>query len=78
MRRVAILLLFAVSAVLSTTLSAQPPRTERPRKQSANSSPAGIAWYGAWKPGLAEAKKSGRPILLIAAAPHCHGISGIW
>ena len=28
--------------------------------------------------GLAVAKSTGRPILLVSAAPHCHGISGIW
>ena len=38
----------------------------------------GIAWFGSWDAGLAAAKASGRPILLIAAAPHCHGVSGIW
>ncbi len=37
-----------------------------------------IAWYGTWKGGLAVAKKTGRPILLISAAPHCHGTPGIW
>lgn len=37
-----------------------------------------IAWYGAWQQGLAEAQRSNRPILLVAGAPHCHGISGLW
>jgi hypothetical protein len=37
-----------------------------------------IAWFGTWKEGVAEAKRSHRPILLIAAAPHCHNVSGIW
>lgn len=37
-----------------------------------------IAWYGTWKGALAEAERSGRPILLLAAAPQCHGISGVW
>ena len=37
-----------------------------------------IAWYGTWTQGLAEAKRSGRPILLISAAPHCRNISGMW
>ncbi|MHC4924526.1 MAG: hypothetical protein ACYTG4_10695, partial [Planctomycetota bacterium] len=39
---------------------------------------SGISWYGTWKDGLAVAKKEKRPILLLAAAPQCHGISGIW
>lgn len=37
-----------------------------------------IAWYGTLESGLAEAKRSGRPILLVSAAPHCTGVSGIW
>ena len=37
-----------------------------------------IAWYGTWADGLAAAKASGRPILLVAAAPHCKQIPGIW
>jgi len=39
---------------------------------------ASIAWFGEWAGGLEAAKRSGRPILLIAAAPHCHQISGMW
>ncbi len=38
----------------------------------------GVAWYGTWEGGLAAARKTGRPILLLSAAPHCHNISGIW
>jgi hypothetical protein len=37
-----------------------------------------IAWYGTWKGARAEAERSGRPILLLSAAPQCHGISGVW
>ena len=37
-----------------------------------------IAWYSTLKQGLAVAKSSGRPILLLSAAPHCRGISGMW
>ena len=39
---------------------------------------AGIAWYGTLTSALAEAKRTGKPILLVSAAPHCHSISGIW
>ena len=28
-----------------------------------------IAWFGTWKGGLAEAQRTGKPILLISAAP---------
>lgn len=37
-----------------------------------------IQWYANWEMGLRQARASGRPILLIAAAPHCHNVSGIW
>lgn len=37
-----------------------------------------IQWYASWQMGLRQARASGRPILLIAAAPHCHNVSGIW
>jgi len=37
-----------------------------------------IAWYGTLKSGLAEAERSGRPILFISGAPQCLGVSGIW
>ena len=38
----------------------------------------GIAWYPTLDGGLREAKRTGRPILLVSAAPHCAGVSGIW
>jgi len=40
--------------------------------------PARIAWFGSLDQGLAEAKRTNKPILLISAAPHCHGVPGVW
>src|SRR5262245_23310204 len=37
----------------------------------------GIQWFATWESGLREAQRSGRPILLVSAAPHCAGVSGI-
>ena len=37
-----------------------------------------IAWHGTWKGGLAEAKRSGKPILLVSAVPQCHSVPGVW
>jgi hypothetical protein len=37
-----------------------------------------IAWFGTWEEGLAEAQRTGRPILIVSAAPQCHNISGLW
>ena len=38
----------------------------------------GIAWFGSWEAGLAEAKRTGRPILILSAAPQCQGVPGMW
>jgi opacity protein-like surface antigen len=38
----------------------------------------GIAWYGVLTEGLAEAKRTGKPILFITAAPQCRGVPGMW
>jgi hypothetical protein len=37
-----------------------------------------IAWYATWDLAKAEAARTKKPILLLAAAPHCHNISGLW
>lgn len=37
-----------------------------------------IAWYGTLNQARSEAKRTGRPILLLSAAPHCHLTPGIW
>jgi Spy/CpxP family protein refolding chaperone len=39
---------------------------------------AGIAWFATWESGAREARRTARPILLVSAAPHCAGVSGIW
>jgi hypothetical protein len=38
----------------------------------------GIGWIPTWKQAIAEAAKSHKPILLVAAAPACSGVSGVW
>lgn len=43
-----------------------------------NAIPSGIAWYGILEDGLAEAKASNRPIILLSAAPQCAGVPGMW
>jgi len=40
--------------------------------------PARVAWFGTWEGGQAEAARTGRPILLMAATPQCHGVPGMW
>jgi hypothetical protein len=40
--------------------------------------PSGIVWYGVLDDGIAEAKASGKPIMLLSAAPQCAGVPGMW
>ncbi len=37
-----------------------------------------IQWYATLDRGLAEANRTGKPILFVSAAPHCAGVSGMW
>ena len=37
-----------------------------------------IAWYGTLKSGLAEAKRTGRPILLVTGCAFIHRVPGAW
>ena len=39
---------------------------------------SGIAWFGVLKDGLKEAKRTGKPIMFLTAAPQCDGIPGMW
>ncbi len=57
-----------------------PPRPEGPVAGSGQNAAERtlIQWFGTWDGAKAEAKRTGKPILLLAAAPQCHGISGIW
>lgn len=38
----------------------------------------GIAWYTTWETGVAEAKRSNRPIFFMSAAAQCSGVSGVF
>jgi hypothetical protein len=40
--------------------------------------PSGIAWHGVLTDGLADAKATNRPIMLLSAAPQCAGVPGMW
>jgi hypothetical protein len=37
-----------------------------------------IAWYGTLDAARAEAKRTGKPILLVSGAPHCGTTPGVW
>jgi hypothetical protein len=53
-----------------------PPAKER--ETSRAPLPGGIQWFATWEAGVVEASRTGKPILLVSAAPHCAGVSGIW
>lgn len=67
-------LLVAITAVVCTVGFAF---TAPPAIQQEADAPR-IAWYATLEGGLAEAKRSNRPILFTSAAPQCLGVSGIW
>ena len=50
----------------------------RPAMDSKLQKPAQIQWYASLDGGLKEAQRTGLPILLLSAAPHCAGVSGTW
>lgn len=54
-----------------------PPRPE-PEVRAPATTEGGIAWFTSLEAGLKEARSLGRPILLVSAAPHCAGVSGMW
>lgn len=37
-----------------------------------------LAWYGTLDSAMAEAKRTERPIFLVAARPECRGVPGKW
>ena len=52
---------------------------DRPSDLSkANVNEGGIQWFATLEIGLAEAKRTGKPILFVSAAPHCGGVPGMW
>jgi hypothetical protein len=57
---------------------AQGPRPEQLGASKLDLGEPGIAWYTTWESAEAEAKRSGRPIMFVAAATQCNGISGVF
>lgn len=54
------------------------PRPENLGESNAELGSAGIAWYPILEDGLAEAKRTNKPILFMAVASQCGGISGVF
>lgn len=53
-------------------------RQERPPTDDTANNGEAVQWFATLERGLAEAKRTGQPILFLTAAPHCGGVSGIW
>lgn len=73
-------LFLCMTSIVAMTLTAQ---AQGPRDASIGQSQlapgeAGIAWYTTWETGIAEAKRSGRPIMFMAAATQCSRVSGVF
>ena len=81
-RRLLALSVAVALVALSSSATAQlaPPNGTSYGGSVPNSSKvvSGIAWYGVLTEGLAEAKRTGKPILFITAAPQCNGVPGMW
>lgn len=69
---------FTILIVALIGLSMAPPTQAGDTTESQSTRPAQIQWFGTWEAAKAEAKRTGRPILLTAAACNCGGISGMW
>lgn len=69
----------AAAATIGSMGSAPRPAAAAPAPAGAQTRPAGgIQWFSRLKDGLAEARKTGRPILFLSAAPSCGGVPGVW
>ena len=69
--------------VLSLATAASPAQLadvdEGVVQEEATAAPAQrIAWFGRLDDARAEAARTGRPILMMSAAPQCSGAPGMW
>ena len=72
--------ILSATCVLMAPLLAQAQGARDPSigQSQLNPGDSGIAWYTTWETGVAEARRSGRPILFMAAATQCSGVSGVY
>lgn len=45
---------------------------------SAHAAEQKIGWIPTWSQAVAEARATGKPILLMSGAPECAGVPGTW
>lgn len=80
---VAALILIPASAIAQRPGPGGPPPERGPRPEQLGESEAdlgssGIVWYPILDDGLAEAKRTGKPILFMSVSSSCNGISGVF
>ncbi len=63
---------------LLLAVAAQEPAPSQATVVQEQAAPTRIQWFGTLEQGLAEAKRTNRPIMMSAAAPSCGGIAGEW
>lgn len=64
--------------ILSTSYTVEAAGGFRNAESNIEPGQVGIDWYTTWDTALAEAKRSGRPIMFMAAATQCSGVSGVF
>ena len=65
-------------AAYGVCVCAQGPRPSNLGASKLDLGEPGIQWYTTWESAEAEAKRSGRAIMFVAAATQCHGVSGVF
>ncbi|HET6382084.1 MAG TPA: hypothetical protein VFJ58_01725 [Armatimonadota bacterium] len=68
----------ALAAALITPGFSAVSHAATPASPVTSESTGGIQWFTRLKDGLAEAKRTGKPILYLSAAPSCGGVPGVW
>lgn len=71
-------LLLALTLCVTVTSYAKGPRAADLGESALPLGDPGIAWYPELTPGLVEAKRMNKPILFMAVASQCNGISGVF
>ena len=61
-----------------TETAPRPREPGQPVGDAISKEPPAIQWYATLARGLAEAERTGKPILFVSAAPHCAGVSSMW
>lgn len=54
------------------------PRPEQLGENPADLGSAGVVWYPILEDGLAEARRTNKPIMFMAVASQCGGVSGVF